>query len=82
MSVPAAAWTAPHIPPADGDAARTAVIAAGRDLVERLRPLLNASGVKAGYPTLIWWAKNGSLNGCACQAPQSDKYIRKDLGAE
>ena len=82
MSVPANAWTAPHIPPADGDAARTAVIAAGRDLVDRLRPLLNANGVKSGYPTLIWWAKDGSLNGCACQAPQSDKYIRKDLGAD
>ena len=59
-----------------------AFAAAGRDLVDRLRPLLNASGVKSGYPTLIWWAKDGSLNGCACQAPQSDKYIRKDLGAE
>jgi len=81
-SVAPAAWTAPHIPPADGDVGRTAVIAAGRDLVDQLRPLLNANGVKSGYPTLIWWAKDGSLNGCVCQVSQTYKYVRKDLGAD
>jgi hypothetical protein len=81
-STPADAWKAPHIAPADGDVARTAVIAAGRDLVDSLKPLLNANGVKPGYPTLIWWAKDGTLNACLCAAPQTYKYVRRDLGAD
>ena len=81
MAAAPGAWTAPRIPPADGDVARSAVVEAGRELVDRLKPLLNANGVKPGYPTLVWWAKDGSLNACACQAPQTYKYVRKDLGA-
>ena len=81
-SVPPADWAAPHIAPADGDVARTAVIQAGRDLVDNLKPLLNANGVKPGYPTLTWWAKDGSLNACLCQATQTYVYVRKDLGAD
>ena len=40
------------------------------------------NGVKPGYPTLIWWAKDGTLNACLCAAPQTYKYVRRDLGAD
>jgi hypothetical protein len=82
MSAAPDAWTAPHIPPADGDVARSAVVEAGRDLVDRLNPLIKANGVKPGYPTLIWWAKDGVLEACDCQATQTYVYVRKDLGAD
>ncbi len=80
MAAPAGAWTAPRIAPADGDAARTAVIQAGRDLVDRLQPLLKANGVKPGYPTLVWWAKDGTLEGCDCKATQTYGFVRSSLG--
>jgi hypothetical protein len=82
MSAAPDAWTAPRIPPADGDVARSAVVEAGRDLVDRLNPLIKANGVKPGYPTLIWWAKDGALEACDCQATQTYVYVRKDLGAD
>ena len=58
-----AAWTAPGILPADGDTARTAVIEAGRSLADDLTPLLKDNGVAFGYPTLIWWTKDGKMRG-------------------
>ena len=76
------AWTAPRIPPAEGDVARTAVIEAGRDLVDHLEPLLRRNGVRPGYPILVWWAKNGDLEACSCRVPQSYAYVRKDLGVD
>jgi hypothetical protein len=82
MSAAPDAWTAPRIQPADGDVARSAVVEAGRDLVDRLNPLIKANGVKPGYPTLIWWAKDGALEACDCQATQTYVYVRKDLGAD
>ena len=62
---PAEAWTAEGIPPADGDMARTAVVEAGRKLVDDLQPLLKANGVKFAYPTLVWWTKDGKMRACA-----------------
>jgi hypothetical protein len=80
MAADPGAWTAPHVPPADGDVARSAVVEAGRDLVDRLTPLLQPNGVKPGYPTLVWWAKDGAMEACLCQARQTYKDVRKDLG--
>lgn len=77
---PAGAWTAPGIKPADGDIARTAVIEAGRANVEKLTPLLKDNGVKLDWPVMIWWSQDGQMQGCAC-APQTYRFIRKDLGA-
>ncbi|MDR3512809.1 MAG: hypothetical protein P4L73_14330 [Caulobacteraceae bacterium] len=79
MASPAGAWTGAGIPAADGDVARSAVIGAGRDMAERLRPLLKANGVSFGYPMLIWWTKDGRMEGCACRAPRSWRYVRNDL---
>lgn len=81
-ATPIEAWTAPGIPPADGDMARTAVVEAGRGMVDRLTPLLKANGIGFGAPVLIWWSKDGVMHGCACGSPASWRFVRKDLGAE
>jgi hypothetical protein len=78
---PADAWTAPGVPSADGDMARTAVVEAGRNLVEQLRPLLKDNGVNFAYPTLIWWDKSGKMRGCACEKAQTYGNVLKELGA-
>jgi hypothetical protein len=78
---PATAWTAPGVAPADGDTARTAVVDAGHNLVEQLRPMLKDNGIKFAYPTLIWWDKKGVMRGCACEKAQTYRYVLKELGA-
>jgi hypothetical protein len=82
MTTPIAAWTAPGIPSADGDVARSAVVEAGRDAVERLTDLLKDNGVRFAYPTLIWWSKDGRMMGCACENPRTYAAVRKGLGVE
>jgi hypothetical protein len=79
-AVPAEAWKAPGIPPADGDAARTAVVEAGRSTVDRLRPLLKDNGVNFAYPTLIWWNDRGEMRGCACEKRETYRFVRRELG--
>jgi hypothetical protein len=81
MAGPSNAWTAPGLPVADNDIARSAVVEVGRDVVGKLRPLLKANGVDFGYPLLIWWAKDGKMEACACRAPQSWSHAVKDLAA-
>ena len=78
---PPSSWTAPGLAPADGDQARTAVVGAGRQLVEDLKPLLKKNGIKVGYPTLIWWNKAGAMRACACENPGSYGPVEKELGA-
>jgi len=77
---PVANWTAQGVPAADGDVARSAVVEASRDVVDKLTPLLKANGITFGYPTLVWWGKDGKMEGCACRAPQSWNRLRQDLG--
>ncbi len=79
---PIESWTAQGIPPADGDIARTAVIEAGRGMVDKLTPLLRANGIKFGTPLLIWWSQDGVMHGCACSSPASYKAVLRDLGAK
>lgn len=80
-ATPVATWTAPGVKPADGDIARTAVIEAGRANVEKLAPLLKDNGVGSGWPLMVWWTKDGQMRACACEAPQTNRFVRKDLGA-
>lgn len=80
-AVPAEAWTAQGVAPADGDIARTAVVGAGRQMVEDLTPLLKANGISFAYPLLIWWDKDGAMRGCACEKRQTYRYVRRELGA-
>jgi hypothetical protein len=81
LATPPASWTAPGLPPADGDMARTAVIGAGRQTVEDLAPLLKRNGIRLGYPILVWWTKAGVMQGCACLAAPSWRKMEKALGA-
>jgi hypothetical protein len=75
------AWTAPGIAPADGDAARTAVIEAGRHTLDDLRPLLKRNGVGLAYPTLIWWTKAGVMHACVCDKPASYGPVKSEMTA-
>jgi len=74
-------WTAPGLPLADGDMARTAVVEAGRKLAADLKPLLKANGLTFGYPTVIWWRKDGVMRGCVCQKKPSYRFVLKELAA-
>jgi hypothetical protein len=78
--VPPEAWAAPGIPPADGDAARTAVVEAGRQLVDQLRPLMKANGVDFAYPLLVWWDDEGRMRACACEKRKTYRFLRDELG--
>ena len=81
---PVDAWTAPGISAADNDAARSAVVEQGRQLVDQLKPLLAANGVDDHgfrYPTLVWWDKQGRMRACACEKRPSYRFVRKELGA-
>jgi hypothetical protein len=72
-------WAAPGIAPADGDTARTAVVAAGRSMVETLSPLMKHNGVRFAYPMLFWWDAKGVMHGCACVRPPSWRPVEKEL---
>ncbi len=74
-------WTAAGIPSADGNLARGAVVAAGREFVDRLSDLLRGQGVGAGYPLILWRDREGYLKACACSDPRSWAFIRDDLDA-
>ncbi len=75
------AWEGTGIPPADGDMARTAVVEAGRTMVDDLTPLLKDNGIDFFYPMLIWWTKDGEMHGCACEKPQQYNRALQELGA-
>ena len=79
-----ATWNAPGILPADGAATRSAVVEQSRTLVDQLHLMLKDSGVSPDrfrYPTVIWWTKAGKMKGCACEAEQTYRFVRKDVGA-
>lgn len=81
-ATPIEAWTAPGVPPADGDMARTAVVDAGRAMVERLTPLLKDNGIAFGTPVLIWWDKEGVMYGCSCGSEAGWRFALRDLEAK
>jgi len=80
-ATPPRAWTAPGVPTADGDAARTAVLQSGRAAADQLRPLLGHNGVRFDYPLLIWWNKAGVMHACLCRDPRAYRPVEKELGA-
>jgi hypothetical protein len=80
-AAPPNAWRAPGIPPADGDMARTAVVEAGRRMVDDLRPLLRDNGIRFAYPVLVWWDNEGRMRACACDNPKSYSHVLSELGA-
>jgi hypothetical protein len=76
---PPDAWTAPGITPADGDAARTAVIAAGQQTVGTLTHDLADNGAPFDYPLLVWWTRDGKMHSCACADPRQWRYVEEEL---
>jgi len=80
MASPRQSWTAPNVRPADGDIARTAVVEASRQFVDKLTPLLKGNGLGGEYPLLIWRDRDGYLKACACADRRSYSFIRHDLG--
>jgi hypothetical protein len=74
-------WTPVGIAPADGDGARTAVVAGGQQFITDLTSQLGDNGVAFDYPMLVWWTKDGRMRACACTAPQQWKYVETELGA-
>ena len=79
-AVPAAQWDAPGIRPADGDAARGAVVEASRRFLDELEPLIGSSGVDLGYPLLVWWDEADQMTACVCQRRESYGDLRADFG--
>lgn len=80
MATPRKEWTAPGVKPADGDIARTAVVEASRQFIDKLTPLLKGNGLGTEYPLLIWRDRDGYLKACACADRRSYAFIRHDLG--
>ena len=83
-ATPVDAWAAPGIPPADNNAARSAVVEQGRLLVDQITPLLAKNGVDNDgfrYPTLVWWDKQGRMRACACEKRPTYRFVRQELGA-
>ena len=74
-------WTAAGVPSADGNLARSAVVEASRDFVDRLGALLQEAGVPNGYPIVLWRDREGYLKACACSDARSWAFIRDDLDA-
>lgn len=77
-------WTASGIASADGDAARSSIVEQSRELVDKLQPLLKDNGLdrdRLRYPTVVWWTKDGKMKACACEAKQTYRFVRRDLGA-
>jgi hypothetical protein len=73
------AWTAPDIAPADGDAARTAVVAAGQHMVQDLTRDLADNGAAFDYPLLVWWTRDGRMRACACADARMWPYVEQEL---
>lgn len=84
MTTPPEQWTAQGIPPADGDAARNAVVEQSRAFSGKLAELLRVNGVggeELRYPTVIWWSREGEMKVCACEDERTYRFVREDLGA-
>ena len=79
-SMPVDAWTGEGLKSGDTDPARAALVEKSRVLVEQLQPLLAENGIELAYPTLIWRNAEGQLRGCACEGPETYKYVRSELG--
>lgn len=80
-ATPSRHWTAAGIPAADGNLARSAVVEASRQFVDRLNGYLRDAGVQPRYPLILWRDRDGFLKACACSDDRSWAFIRDDLDA-
>jgi hypothetical protein len=75
------AWAPAGLHPADGDWARSAVVASTHVFVDKLTALLKENGVTSDDPIVIWRDKKGRLKACACSEHWSYHFVRSDFGA-
>ncbi|CAN5227328.1 hypothetical protein BH10PSE2_BH10PSE2_17020 [soil metagenome] len=80
-AAPSSAWTAQGIAPADSNLARSAVVDASRQFIDKLDALMRDAGVKPTWPLIIWRDREGFLKACACADSRSWAFIRDDLNA-
>ena len=81
-AIPSQGWTAQGLIAADNDVGRSAIVEASRKTVDDLTPLLRANGINFAYPLLVWKTREGEWHGCACERPETYRYLIRELGAE
>src|SRR5262249_25256619 len=81
MAAPLDGWSPQGLRTADGDWARSAVVAATHAHAGRLKALLHENGLTGEDPILIWRDKRGRLKACACTDKLSYHFVRSDFGA-
>jgi hypothetical protein len=80
-------WRAPSpttmagLVPADGDAARTAVVEAARASAATIADLLKRNGVAFGYPMAIWWNKAGDMRASRVDNPNAAQKAEREIEA-
>ncbi len=81
-TTPPSAWTAPGIPVADTNRARSAIVDESRRLVDQLETQLDPNGVDWATPMLVWRTRDNRLMACACADERSWRHVRADLGVD
>jgi hypothetical protein len=69
------------VSPADGDAARTAVVDAARTSAAKIADLLQRNGVAFGYPMAIWWNKAGDMRASKVDNPTAARKAEHEIEA-
>jgi hypothetical protein len=69
------------VAPADGDAARTAVVEAARKSAATTADLLGRNGVAFGYPMAIWWNKAGDMRASLVDNPTAAGKAEREIEA-
>ena len=67
--------------PADGDAARTAVVETARRSQANIADLLQRNGVKFGYPLAIWWNKVGDMRASVVDNDTAARKAEREIEA-
>ncbi len=67
--------------PADGDAARTAVVGASQAAAANIADLVRRNGVKFGYPMVIWWNKSGDMRASLADNAAARHKLEKEIEA-
>ena len=80
-------WRAPSpttmagVVPADGDAARTAVVETARTSATTIAELLKHNGVTFGYPMAIWWNQAGDMRASLVDNPTAARKAEHEIEA-
>ena len=67
--------------PADGNAARTAVVETANRSAATIADLLKRNGVKFGYPMAIWWNKTGDMRASLVDNSTAARKAEQEIAA-